>query len=74
MRRPTFDEARVRSGSAARSAEAAELFAAEGIAPVMNRFNRRGEKEENEDREADGRIETGRKEADRKEAQKEDRD
>ena len=31
-----------------RSADAAELFAAEGIAPVMNRFNRKEEKEEPE--------------------------
>jgi len=32
-----------------RSADAAELFIAEGIAPVMNRFNRKEEKEEKED-------------------------
>jgi PTH1 family peptidyl-tRNA hydrolase len=32
-----------------RSADAAELFLAEGIAPVMNRFNRREEKEDKED-------------------------
>jgi PTH1 family peptidyl-tRNA hydrolase len=31
-----------------RGADAAELFVAEGIAPVMNRFNRREEKEEEE--------------------------
>jgi peptidyl-tRNA hydrolase, PTH1 family len=31
-----------------RSADAAELFVAEGIAPVMNRFNRKEEKEEPE--------------------------
>jgi peptidyl-tRNA hydrolase, PTH1 family len=31
-----------------RSADAAELFIAEGIAPVMNRFNRKEEKEETE--------------------------
>jgi peptidyl-tRNA hydrolase, PTH1 family len=31
-----------------RSADAAELFIAEGIAPVMNRFNRKEEKEEPE--------------------------
>ena len=34
-----------------RSADAAELFVAEGIAPVMNRFNRKEEKEEQEDSE-----------------------
>jgi PTH1 family peptidyl-tRNA hydrolase len=34
-----------------RSADAAELFVAEGIAPVMNRFNRKEEKEEKEDTE-----------------------
>ena len=34
-----------------RSADAAELFVAEGIAPVMNRFNRKEDKEEKEDAE-----------------------
>jgi hypothetical protein len=34
-----------------RCADAAELFVAEGIAPVMNRFNRREDKEEKEDAE-----------------------
>ena len=34
-----------------RSADAAELFVAEGIAPVMNRFNRKEEKEQKEDTE-----------------------
>ena len=32
-----------------RSADAAELFVAEGIAPVMNRFNRKEDREEKED-------------------------
>ena len=32
-----------------RTADAAELFITEGIAPVMNRFNRKEEKEEKED-------------------------
>jgi PTH1 family peptidyl-tRNA hydrolase len=32
-----------------RSADAADLFVAEGITPVMNRFNRKEEKEEKED-------------------------
>jgi len=45
----------------ARSAEAAELFVAEGIAPVMNRFNRREEAE-------------NREEAEKEEAKSEDRD
>jgi PTH1 family peptidyl-tRNA hydrolase len=34
-----------------RTADAAELFAAEGIAPVMNRFNRKEDKEQKEDTE-----------------------
>ena len=34
-----------------RCADAAELFVAEGIAPVMNRFNRKEDKEEKEDAE-----------------------
>jgi peptidyl-tRNA hydrolase, PTH1 family len=34
-----------------RSADAAELFIAEGIAPMMNRFNRKEEKEQQEDTE-----------------------
>ena len=36
-----------------RSADAAELFVAEGIAPVMNRFNRKEEKEEEEKEDAE---------------------
>ena len=34
-----------------RTADAAELFVAEGIAPVMNRFNRKEEKDQKEDTE-----------------------
>jgi PTH1 family peptidyl-tRNA hydrolase len=34
-----------------RSADAADLFVAEGITPVMNRFNRKEEKEEKEEKE-----------------------
>jgi PTH1 family peptidyl-tRNA hydrolase len=34
-----------------RTADAAELFVAEGIAPVMNRFNRKEDKEQKEDTE-----------------------
>jgi len=39
--RPSVDEA------IARAADAVELFAADGIAPVMNRFNRKDDKAEN---------------------------
>jgi PTH1 family peptidyl-tRNA hydrolase len=52
----------------ARSADAAELFVAEGMAPVMNRFNRREDREEKEGQA--GRDEESGKE----QAQKEDRD
>jgi PTH1 family peptidyl-tRNA hydrolase len=61
----------------ARSADAAELFIAEGIAPVMNRFNRRDDRETREDKEEkEEKAEQGdRQEASGKEqAQKEDRD
>jgi PTH1 family peptidyl-tRNA hydrolase len=37
-----------------RAANAVELFVAEGIQPVMNRFNRKGDREDREDRKEDG--------------------
>ena len=40
------EERTVVAEAVSRSADAAELFIAEGIAPVMNRFNRREEKED----------------------------
>jgi PTH1 family peptidyl-tRNA hydrolase len=60
----------------ARSADAAELFVAEGIAPVMNRFNRREDREAREEKEENEKAVQGdRQEASGKEqAQKEDRD
>jgi PTH1 family peptidyl-tRNA hydrolase len=45
------DERPVIVEAVSRSADAAELFIAEGIAPVMNRFNRKEDKEQKEDRE-----------------------
>jgi PTH1 family peptidyl-tRNA hydrolase len=45
------EERTVIAEAVARSADAAELFIAEGIAAVMNRFNRKEEKEEKEDSE-----------------------
>jgi PTH1 family peptidyl-tRNA hydrolase len=42
------DERTIVAEAVSRSADAAELFIAEGIAPVMNRFNRKEEKEEEE--------------------------
>ena len=45
------DERTIVAEAVARSADAAELFVAEGIAPVMNRFNRKEDKEEKEDTE-----------------------
>src|SRR5215213_5498236 len=43
------DERPVIAEAVARSADAAELFIAEGIAPVMNRFNRKEDREQKED-------------------------
>jgi len=43
------EERPVIAEAVSRSADAAELFIAEGIAPVMNRFNRKEEKEAKED-------------------------
>ncbi len=43
------DERPVVSDTIGRAADAVELFVAEGIAPVMNRYNRKEEKEENEE-------------------------
>ena len=37
-----------------RAADAVELFVAEGIQPVMNRFNRKEDREDREDRKEDG--------------------
>ena len=45
------DERPIVADAVARSTDAAELFTAEGIAPVMNRFNRKEEKEQTEDKE-----------------------
>ena len=45
------DERPTVADAVGRSTDAAELFATEGIAPVMNRFNRREEKDEKEERE-----------------------
>ena len=42
------DEVAVVAEAVKRSVDAAELFIAEGITPVMNRFNRKDEKEETE--------------------------
>jgi peptidyl-tRNA hydrolase, PTH1 family len=44
------DERPIIAEAVGRSADAAELFIAEGIAPVMNRFNRKEDKEQKEDR------------------------
>ena len=44
------DERTIVAEAVGRSADAAELFIAEGIAPVMNRFNRKEDKEQKEDR------------------------
>jgi hypothetical protein len=44
------DERPVIAEAVGRSADAAELFIAEGIAPVMNRFNRKEDTEQKEDR------------------------
>jgi len=46
-----LEERTIIAEAVGRSADAAELFIAEGIAPVMNRFNRKEEKEEKEDTE-----------------------
>ena len=51
--RPVIDDA------IARAADAAELFAREDIGPVMNRFNRRDSKEEEEDEGSEGKPEDG---------------
>ncbi len=45
------EERTIIAEAVSRCADAAELFVAEGIAPVMNRFNRKEEKEEKEDAE-----------------------
>jgi PTH1 family peptidyl-tRNA hydrolase len=47
----TFDPAEraIVADTVSRTADAVELFAAEGIAPVMNRFNRKEEKEEKDE-------------------------
>ena len=47
----TFDpqERTIVAEAVGRAAEAAELFVTDGIAPVMNRFNRKEEREEKED-------------------------
>jgi PTH1 family peptidyl-tRNA hydrolase len=45
------EERPVIAEAVSRSADAAELFIAEGIAPVMNRFNRKEDKEQKEDTE-----------------------
>ena len=45
------DERTIIAEAVSRCADAAELFVAEGIAPVMNRFNRKEDKEEKEDAE-----------------------
>src|SRR4030095_1689840 len=42
------EERAIMAEAVSRCADAAELFVAEGIAPVMNRFNRKEEKEEEE--------------------------
>ena len=43
-----LEERTIIAEAVGRSADAAELFVAEGIAPVMNRFNRKEEKEDTE--------------------------
>jgi PTH1 family peptidyl-tRNA hydrolase len=43
------DEEPIITEAVTRTADAAELFIAEGITPVMNRFNRKEEKEQRED-------------------------
>jgi len=43
-----LEERTIIAEAVGRSADAAELFIADGIAPVMNRFNRKEEKEETE--------------------------
>ena len=48
------DERPIVAEAVDRSADAADLFVAEGIAPVMNRFNRREEKEEKNEKEEQG--------------------
>jgi len=45
------EERTIIAEAVSRGADAAELFVAEGIAPVMNRFNRKEDKEEKEDAE-----------------------
>jgi PTH1 family peptidyl-tRNA hydrolase len=45
------DEREIVADSVGRTADAAELFVAQGIDPVMNRFNRKEEKEEQEEKE-----------------------
>jgi peptidyl-tRNA hydrolase, PTH1 family len=45
------DERPIVGEAVGRAADAAELFVTEGIAPVMNRFNRKEDKEEKEDKE-----------------------
>ena len=45
------EERTIIAEAVSRSADAAELFVAEGIAPVMNRFNRKEDKEQKEDTE-----------------------
>ena len=45
------EERTIIAEAVSRCADAAELFVAEGIAPVMNRFNRKEDKEEKEDAE-----------------------
>jgi PTH1 family peptidyl-tRNA hydrolase len=47
------DERAVAADAVQRAADAAELFAAEGIAPVMNRFNRKTETEAETDNDAE---------------------
>jgi PTH1 family peptidyl-tRNA hydrolase len=47
------DERAVAADAVQRAADAAELFAAEGIAPVMNRFNRKAETEAETDNDAE---------------------
>jgi peptidyl-tRNA hydrolase, PTH1 family len=51
------DEQPVIDDAIARASDAAALFVSEGIAPVMNRFNRKDDRDEKEDRE--GRKEAG---------------
>jgi peptidyl-tRNA hydrolase, PTH1 family len=48
------DERPIVGEAVGRAADAAELFITEGIAPVMNRFNRKEDREDREDRKEDG--------------------